>query len=149
MLALELMNAMIAELKKITELGVRVYAAQSRNITFQGEKPYAKVIYGGADIIYQKSGSEHYRHRFPVYIDDKIWREQASVIGITGGQIGTLALLKKAMDELKNERFLLIAGLTGHISDATITAIYGTEDYLQLGVEGASIGFQIEYYEGA
>jgi len=149
MLALELMNAVITELKTVTELGVRVYAAQSRNIIFPGEKPYAKVVYGGAAIVYQKSGSEHYRHRFSVYIDDTIWRAQAPVIGITGGQVGSLALLKKAMDELKNERFLLTVGLTGNIADATITAIYETEDYLQFGVEGASIGFQIEYYEGA
>jgi hypothetical protein len=148
MLALELMNAIITELKGITELGVRVYAAQSRAITFQGEMPYAKVIYGGANIIYQKSRSEHYRHRFTIYIDDTIWRDQSPVIGITGGQVGTLALLKKAMDELKDERFSLTVGLTGRISNVTIQAIYGTEDYLQYGADGASIGFQIEYYEG-
>ena len=149
MLALELMNAIITELQKISELGVRVYAAQSRAVTFPSETPYAKVIYKGAEIIYQKSLTEHYRHRFAIYIDDIIWREQAAVVGIASGQAGTIHLLKDAMDELKNERFSATSGLAGYIANATITSIFGTEDYLQYGGAGASIGFEIEYYEGA
>lgn len=151
MLAIELLNAMIAKLDDaVTEVSTRVVAVPSRNVIPEGWRtPIAAIVYRGSDPIYRKGvEAMSYRHRFTVYLVDTIWQEQAVVLGLSTNQIGLLNLLHKAVDALRADRFQTVAALERKIGDVTITSFIGTEDYLNIGWFGASVGFEIEYFEG-
>jgi hypothetical protein len=142
MKAVELTGAIVTELKTVTALGARVYAVPSRLITPPSKKtPLALVVYKGSDVSYVKGATTNrFVHHFAVYIVHSIWKEEAVITDATDG---LLVHLHSAIDKLKDKRFSSVdLGIVPELK-----SLLGTEDYLQWGWYGASIGFEIDYLE--
>ena len=138
-----LTEALISKLKTVAVFGNRVYAVPSRLIFPKSSQlPLVLVIYRGGPVGYQKGlAANRFVHRFTIYVVNLIWREEAVILGIPGGQAGLIELNEAAMDALKDDR------LSSRFALPTVTSLIGTEDYLQFEWYGASIGFEIEYLE--
>jgi hypothetical protein len=138
----ELTAAIIAELQTVSALSTRVYAAASRLVLPPSMKtPLAIVVYKGSDISHIKgTTNKRYVHHFAVYVVNDIRKPEDL---FTNATEGLLFLQKSALNELKDQRFTAV----DQSIIPEVRSLIGSEDYLQWGVWGASLGFEIDYLE--